>query len=223
MGFAKGNLSVIRFRVIGLDGIIQLSSINGKFRENQMPTNWRDMRKSEYFGWVPPLVPGCDEITLSDHWDLSHCTTDGGIALRMRFDRKRVPGEVLKLAVQDKLREYTTKNGKQPSREMRKVIKEETLEDLLMQSLPAISYADALFDDTNSVVYFFNTSKSLTEKFEILFKETFGEALGVRLFKLTPPLNGLRASEWQESDLEKSRFSVIANTTPTLFVENQTL
>ena len=106
-------------------------------------------------------------------------------------------------------------------RKHKKEIIEATKEELLSQSLPTISYIEAFWDEPNSEVLVFTTSKGALDIFQNLFKQTFSEHLGIKLVKVTQPLLGVDKREWDSAhkDFPKS-MDLVGDTLPTIFVEH---
>jgi DNA recombination-dependent growth factor C len=213
MGIYNGSVSFSRYRVV-LGGkspsIKQLSELLDPFKAPKLKIDGSP--KAETIGWVRPLTPQDKDLIDSDsHWDMSDCQVTGGLMLRVRYERRKVPSSLLQMLYRQKLAENTTGDSKPLGRLERQKLKESIAADLLRRTLPQIQFTDVLWRDNEQELLIFSASKTVSERILQLFAQTFGEDLNLLVSRLNA------ASSWIEQDDSPARLARLAKTEPTVF------
>lgn len=223
MTIHNGSFSVSRYKVIGDNKKFTYQELNKKIKTFQaQPLRLKNIYKELMFGWVRPTGLDSVEFKDSDSWDMADIRLDDGFFFRIRIEKRKVPKQLLQIVSSEKIELVSQeREGKPLGRKHKKEIIEATREELLAQSLPTISYIEAFWDEPNSEVLVFTTSKGALDIFQNLFKQTFSEHLGIRLVKVTQPLLGVDKKEWNaaHTDFPKS-MDLVGDTLPTIFVEH---
>ena len=222
MTIHNGSFSVSRYRVIGNNKKFTYQELNKNIKSFQaQPLRLKNVYKELMYGWVRPTGIDSAEIRDGDSWDMSDIRLDDGFFFRIRIEKRKVPKQLLQIVSSEKIELISQERDKPLGRKHKKEIIEATKEELLSQSLPTISYIEAFWDEPNSEVLVFTTSKGALDIFQNLFKQTFSEHLGIKLVKVTQPLLGVDKREWDSAhkDFPKS-MDLVGDTLPTIFVEH---
>ncbi len=223
MGMNSGTISLVRYRVLGLKKL-SIAKLNNNLPQFQAKKiRLRGVTAPELIGWVLPFNDLDESLGPNDAWDMSHCRTDAGFALKMRMERRIVPQELLKLLYLSRVDAAERKKAKSLSRQEKKAMREALAEELLEQALPSISYVDAMWDDDRGQLLLFTASKKARELFEQLFRKTFMVPLGGTLVRVAPPLMGLSNKDWLDPARLDSALDRLAATVPTSFSAGQGL
>jgi DNA recombination-dependent growth factor C len=177
--------------------------------------------RPEQIGWALPLIEKNDPIGQDQSWDMSHCRTDAGFALKVRIERRIVPQELLRMIFISRAEALEQKKAKPLSRQEKKTLRESLADELLEQALPTISYIDAMWDDDQGNLLLFTASKKARELFEQLFRKTFTEPLKGTLVRVAPPLMGLSEKDWKDPNGLGAALERLASTVPTSFSTGQ--
>lgn len=133
------------------------------------------LKAEEMVSWVLP--PGLDveeeRTALGAGWDLRDLVVEGGLLLRMRIERRKVPSELVQQIVRSRL--YQLRQDRAVGRQEQKEIREQVKRDLLKQCLPVISYLDGYWKEDRKELVLFSNGKKNCELFCNLFLESFGE------------------------------------------------
>ena len=223
MTIHNGSFSVSRYKVIGTDKKFTYQDLNKKIKMFQaQPLRLKNIYKELMFGWVRPTGIDNHEFKDTDSWDMADIRIDDGFFFRIRIEKRKVPKQLLQIVSSEKIELVQSERDKPLGRKHKKEIIEATKEELLSQSLPTISYIEAYWDEKNSEVMVFTTSKGALDIFQNLFKQTFSEHLNIQLVKVAQPLLGVDKNEWESAhkDFPKS-MDKVGDTLPTIFVEHQ--
>lgn len=217
MSLQQGSFSITRYRVLGRKKRLSLSELNQNIHGFKAPPITLQKAARELSsGWVLPENPELDRgADDGQDWDLSDCLFEEGLLLRLRIDRKTVSAQLQQALMKQRWRETRVhESGPEPARVQKKQIQEEVKEELLELSLPSISYVEAFWKDQEDVVYLFSQSKMARECFEELFRHTFGQPLGLTLFRVLPPLLGLSPEAWQSLPAQERLLESLTHTLP---------
>jgi DNA recombination-dependent growth factor C len=100
------------------------------------------------------------------------------LVLGLRVDTLTVPGPLLKLFVERRMREVMEEQGRERlSRYEKAELKELVKRELRKRALPTVKVTDMVWTLSEGVVRFFGTNEKLTLEFMELFEDTFGLAL----------------------------------------------
>lgn len=221
MGIQSGSLSLCRYRLIGGKNRISLGELNSLLEAYKAgPIKLSGVQKEETQGWVRPL--GIDKLSdaLEGHWDMSHAQVAEGFLLRLRVERRKVPSQLLQHLYKQKFKEHEQASGKPPGPKLRKELKEQLKLELTGRALPQLAHVDAYWRDRDGELTLFATGKKLREIFEMLFHQTFGDALGMTLVRIDPPLMGLGHDAWVDTSIASEALGKLSLTTPVTFTES---
>ena len=217
MGIQKGRLTLSRYRVIGRQGRLSLSDLNKKFARGRAApvedhTGFREIR----YGWIlPDWTEAWGSEPDTRHWDMSHCRVEQGFLLRMRLDRRKIPGAYLQEIFRSRVAGLTRSSGKAPGRREKKAILENLKEELIQATLPTITTADVFWQDDRDEIVLMSGSQAVRDAFSDLFRKTFGEHLNLSLVPIMPPLLGIRAPD--PGGKEPERYRKLHESTPAVF------
>jgi len=223
LGIHSGSVAITRYRVLGLKKKISLDEVGANISSFQARSlRLNGVKRELVAGWVRPAAAIEDAISESDHWELSDCHVEGQIVLRLRVERRVVPGQLMQLVLRERLVKKEKQRSKPISRIEKKEISEQLKEELIDKALPHISYVDACWDWQTSELLLFSTSTRYRSLFEELFRKSFCQHLELNLVKVDPPLLGLSEKQWQgsKSDGSDQTLTQLALTTPTTFAEH---
>lgn len=215
MGIQNGSISLCRYKLLGAAKRPSIGKLNAMFEPYRAgPLKLKDVFKEDIAGWVRPV--GLEKVDVPDgmEWDLSHSELDDGFLLRIRQERRRVPGSLIQLVYKQKFAEIEQKTGKPPGPKDRRDLKDQVKRDLLARALPAVGHVDGFWRDRQGELMVFTTGKKQREAFENLFMASFATPLGLTLVRLDPPLLGLSAEAWSDSDVAMQTFGRLSSTTP---------
>lgn len=215
MGIQNGSLSLCRYRLLGAGKRPSIGALNSMFEPHKAgPLKLKDVYREDICGWVRPV--GLEKVDIPEglSWDLSHCELDDGYLLRVRQERRRVPGSLIQLVYKQKFTEIETKSGKPPGPKERRDLKDQVKRELLGRALPSVTHIDGFWRDRLGELTLFATGKKQREAFEHLFQASFASPLGLTLVRLDPPLLGLTAEAWTDSDIARQTFGRLSSTTP---------
>jgi DNA recombination-dependent growth factor C len=218
LSIQSGAVSLSRFRLLGAKKSYKLGEIN-PLLENYIsgPVSLKNSSKDLIYGWVRPL--GLDNLELppSADWDMSHARCGDGFMLRLRIEKRAVPGPLVQLLFKQEVYDFEASSGKPPPRKERTQIKDNLKRELLGRALPAISHIDGFWNERRSDLTVFTTSKASKEKFCELFTQTFAAPLGITLIPMGPPLLGLEHDAWENVDKAAPSLGLMLKTTPMAF------
>lgn len=217
MSLQQGSFSITRYRVLGREKRFTVPELNQHLHGYQLgPILLQKAPRELNFGWVLPQNPELeDKAERQQSWDISDCLFEDGILLRIRIERKSVSSQLLQAIMLQRWQESQTfEGGPEPQRVRKKQIQDEVKDELLQMSLPSVSYLDAYWRDQDDVVYLFSQSKMARDCFEELFRKTFCEPLELSLFRVLPPLLGLRPDAWQTLPQQAQLLEKLTHTLP---------
>jgi DNA recombination-dependent growth factor C len=216
MGIYSGTVAFSRFRIMGRGKkptIARLSELLDNFKAPVVKIDGSP--KSELIGWVRPLTPQDPEVMGEDsHWDISDCQITGGIMLRVRYERRKIPMSLLQMLYKQKLSDHIKSTGKNLGRTDRQKLKEDIAAELLRRTLPQIQFTDVLWRDDENELYVYSGSKSVCERILQLFNQTFASELDLSLARLST------TTAWIESDESDMRLDRITKTEPAVFARH---
>jgi hypothetical protein len=218
MSVYSGSLAITRYRVVGDPGRTtnaSLSKLLDAFRAS--PIKFDGPAKPESIGWVRPLTPNDAEISGEDaHWDMTDCRVRDGYLLRSRYERRKVSSALLNMLYRNKLDAHLQKTGKTMRRDERQKLKHEIVLDLTKRTLPSLQFTDVFWRDEASELIIFSTSKSVRQRIEQLFYQTFGSKLDLSLIRIDGSLAFFDDDTATEKDLLK-RLGRLSELQPSLF------
>lgn len=224
MGIYQGSLAFTRYRVLGNPGKTTIASLSKLLAPFIAPPLKMDgPTKPESMGWVRPLT-ATDEEAVSDdsHWDMSDCHIDDGFLMRLRYERRKIPASLMQMLFRGKIREHLQKAGKPMPRAARQELKQQLMTDLLKRTLPVIQFTDVLWKEREGLLLVFSTSKSVRQRVEQMFHETFGTKLDLSLMKLDAPMTFLGDEDADENELSK-KLSRLEKMEPAVFAPQKTI
>ena len=190
MGIYSGSVSLSRFKIIGKVPMDKAVSAILPFQGKPI-AKLEKSTVAERSSWVMPPCHSESELVASRAWDLEDCGGPHGYFLRMRIEKKTIPGEVLQTYLQSRIEQAEAKNKKTLGREKRKEIREEVRAELMTKVLPSIRYVDGYWHTEQQVLYVFSTSKRAVDMFSELFHKTFCQGHKVSLLKMRQPIGAL--------------------------------
>lgn len=195
MGLKSGAISITRYQVLGLvqPSLASLNQGIAPFKAKMIELSAGT--KAEQAFWTLPDLPELERD--GNFWDMSDCQVDGGYVLRLRIEKRSVPGELLKLLLKERLQHLGDTLGRHPSRVESRLAKEQLKDELLAKSLPTLRFVDLFWSTETNQVTLFSTSKSACMFFEQMFRQSFLTPLGGSMAILVPPLFGLDDSDWK--------------------------
>ncbi len=213
MGIYNGSVSFSRYRVFSSGKrptIARLSELLDSFKAPKLKIDGSP--KAELIGWVRPLTPQDKDLADTDsHWDISDCQVSGGLMMRVRYERRKIPASLLQMLYRQKIAEHTVANGKPMGRLERQKLKEDIASDLLRRTLPQVQFTDVLWRDDEQELLIFSGSKSVSERILQLFGQTFGDELDLLVTRLNA------TTSWIEHEDSVTRMSALAKTEPAVF------
>ncbi|WP_176736412.1 recombination-associated protein RdgC [Oligoflexus tunisiensis] len=217
MSLQNGSFSLTRYQVLGRKKRLSVAEMNQKLHGFQArPISLQTAAREIDYGWVLPDNPELEDfIERQTAWDISDCLYEDGVLLRLRIERRSVPGQLLQEIVKQRWSERDNQqDSEEPSRVLKKQVVDEVKEELLRMSLPSVSYVDAFWKDQEDRIYLFSQSKMAREAFEDLFGKTFGKPHKLGLFQLVPPLLGIHPEAWQNPAEQNEYLQRIVHTLP---------
>lgn len=213
MGIYNGTVAFQRYLLVGGPRKLTISNLSDLIAPHKAPSLKLDQTvKAERLGWVRPLTQDSDETPLdSTHWDISDCVVEGGVLLRARAERRRVPSTLLQMIFRQKIAEHYQASGKQLNRNERQALKNDLTQELMRRSLPQVSFTDILWKLEDKELYIFNRSKTACERVLQLFDETFAKELKLDVVKFSA------TSAWVEATDIDARFNLLTKVEPTVF------
>lgn len=195
MGLASGAMSMTRYKVLGLSkpSLTDLNQGIAPFKAK--PLSLEGNQKPEIAYWVLPNLPDLERE--GDYWDMSDCQTEGGYVMRIRIEKRSVPGELLKSLHKEHLQALAKTLERRPSRVESRQAKEQLKEELLGKALPTIRFIDLFWSEQTDEITVFTTSKNSCSVFEHIFRKSILTPLGGELVCLVPPLFGLDEMDWK--------------------------
>ena len=220
MGIQSGSISLCRFKVLGHTkglGIKTLSERLEPFILHKI--DLKSTPKEEVMGWVRPQ--GIDKLDLPPeaHWDMSHAALEDGFLPRMRIEKRKVPASLLAAILRQRLAEEQQRSEKKLTRQDKGALKEAVHKDLMARALPVLSFVDAYWKHASGDLMLFSNGKSVRGQFETLFMATFGKPLDLSLLPIDPPLLGMGAKPWQDTDEASDFVGRLAMAVPVSFAE----
>jgi hypothetical protein len=213
----NGSFSLTRYQVLGRKKRLSVAELNQKLHGYQArPISLQTAAREIDYGWVLPDNPELEDFfERQTAWDISDCLYEEGVLLRLRIERRSVPGQLLQEIVKQRWSERDNQqDSEEPSRVLKKQIVDEVKEELLRMSLPSVSYVDAFWKDQEDRIFLFSQSKMAREAFEDLFGKTFGKPHKLGLFRLVPPLLGIHPEAWQNPAEQNEYLQRIVHTLP---------
>jgi DNA recombination-dependent growth factor C len=213
MGIYNGTVAFQRYLLVGGPRKLTISNLSDLIAPHKAPSLKLDQTvKAERLGWVRPLTQDSAETPLdSTHWDISDCVVEGGVLLRARAERRRVPSTLLQMIFRQKIAEHYQASGKQLNRNERQALKNDLTQELMRRSLPQVSFTDILWKLEDKELYIFNRSKTACERVLQLFDETFAKELKLDVVKFSA------TSAWVEATDIDARFNLLTKVEPTVF------
>lgn len=213
MGIYNGTVAFQRYLVHGGPRKLTISSLSDLLAPFKAPSLKLDQSaKSERVGWVRPLTPDSADAGLDDSiWDISDCIVGGGVLLRMRTERRKVPSTLLQMIYKQKIAEYYQESGKPLTRPERQKLKNDITHDLMRRSLPQVTFTDLLWKLEAKELFVFSRSKGACDRALQLFDETFTKELKLDVVKFSA------ASAWVEANDIDSRFIRLTKVEPSIF------
>src|SRR5438105_2967969 len=136
MTIQQGSLSLSRYKVLGFRKSLKLADMNKHFLPlRAKPLRLQGVHKPVLVGWVPPVGLGID--VSQTEWDLSDCRLDEGFLLRLRLERRQVPGPLLQLLVRQELEQVAARRSKPIKRPERQQIVNDLKTELMSKTLPS--------------------------------------------------------------------------------------
>jgi DNA recombination-dependent growth factor C len=120
-----------------------------------------------------------------------------------------------------KLRDHLKNTGKNMPRLERQEFKEKLMQELLKRTLPQVTYTDILWRADEHELMVFSSSKTVRQRVEQLFHQTFGKSLDLSLVRFDGTLAFLDDSDADEKALTQ-RLSRMSKMEPAVFAPNQT-
>jgi DNA recombination-dependent growth factor C len=213
----NGSFSLTRYQVLGRKKRLSVAELNQKLHGFQArPIALQSATREIDYGWVLPDNPELEDFPEREgSWDISDCLYEEGVLLRLRIERRAVPGQLLQeIAKQRWSARQPQQESEEPQRVMKKQVLDEVKDELLRMSLPSISYVDVFWKDQEDRIYLFSQSKMAREAFEDLFEKTFGRPHKLGLFRLLPPLLGITAESFQNPAEQSEYLQRIVHTLP---------
>ena len=218
MGIASGSLSVSRYRLIGKRGRWSMAQLSEHLTDHRAGSiKLTGVHKEEITGWVRPLNASDTELPEDADWDMSHARLNDGYLLRLRIERRKVPASLIQAVYRERFLKEQRRTGKTLGPRERRALRDETKTELTGKALPALSHIDAYWRDRAGEVLLFATSKGQRQRFETAFEATFGNALGITLVSVTPPLAGLTKEVFLDSDVAAETLGRLSLATPVSF------
>lgn len=213
MGIYNGTVAFQRYLLVGGPRKLTISNLSDLIAPHKAPSLKLDQTvKAERLGWVRPLTQDSAETPLdSTHWDISDCVVEGGVLLRARAERRKVPSTLLQMIFRQKIAEHYQASGKQLNRNERQALKNDLTQELMRRSLPQVSFTDILWKLEDKELYIFNRSKTACERVLQLFDETFAKELKLDVVKFSA------TSAWVEATDIDARFNLLTKVEPTVF------
>lgn len=223
MSIYNGSLAFTRYKVLGELGKATIASLSKVLTPYvAAPLTIDGPAKPEAMGWVRPLTQSDEEMVGEDsHWDMSDCHAGEAYLLRMRYERRKVPASLVQMMYKQKLRDHLQKTGKNMPRQERQEFKEKLMQDLLKRTLPLVTYTDLLWRADEHELFIFSTSKSVRQRAEQLFHQTFGKPLDLSLVRFDGTLAFLDDETADEKALGQ-RLSRMSKMEPAVFAPHQT-
>ena len=195
MGLKSGAVSITRYQILGLTnpGLTALNQGIAPYKAR--PIHLSGTHKAEQFFWALPDLPELERD--GDYWDMTDCLTDGGFVMRMRIEKRAVPGELLKLLLKEKIQSLAESLGRHPTRVESRVAKDHLKDELMCKTLPNLRFIDLFWSTETNQVTLFTTSKTACAFFEQLFRQSVLDPLSGKMAILVPPLFGLDDSDWK--------------------------
>jgi len=119
-------------------------------------------------GWVSIDDLFCTDFTMED--SIAVNSVVGGY----RYDKKSVPGALLKKLYKEKLKEREKEEGCKLEKDDKAILKDECRDLLLPKVLPSPKLVTWIWDVDNHLIYLDAKSVSVVEKFITLFSKTTG-------------------------------------------------
>ena len=216
MGLATGTVSVTRYKMLGDAKNPSIQQLNDLLDGHRAaPFKLTGVAKTEYYGWVKPLVSLSHDTDSEDsYWDMSDGRYEDGFFLRLRVEKRRVPSTVLQLVYKQKLAAEQEGSDKALTKTQKKTLRDKVTRDLLGKCLPQIGYIDGFWRDTTGELLVFTTGKGALKTFTRAFHDTFADELDLHPVPLTPPVLGLLSDDWPESDKLAAHLDKLALTLP---------
>lgn len=204
MGIYSGSVAFTRYKVVGKQSKNTLAALSKLLTAHvAAPIRVDGPAKPENIGWVRPLL-ATDEATPGEdsHWDMSDCYLGEDFLMRVRYDRRKIPSSLVQMLYKQKLRDHLIKSGKNMPRSEREQVKTDLMADLLKRTLPMLQFTDLLWRESAGELYIFSSSKSVTQRIELLFYQTFGTKLDLSLIKSDQSLAYLNGQQGDQDDSE---------------------
>ncbi len=195
MGLKTGAISITRYQILGLTNP-SLESLNKSLAPYKAKSiNLSAGNKAEQVFWTLPDLPDLERD--GDFWDMTDCLTEGGFVMRLRIEKRTVPGELLKLLLKEKIQSLAESLERHPTRVETRLAKDQLKEELMSKTLPTLRFIDLFWSTETNQVTLFTTSKTACSIFEQIFRQSVLGPLGGKMAILVPPLFGLDDSDWK--------------------------
>lgn len=223
MSIYNGSLALTRYKVLGdvsKSSIASLSKLLKPFVAP--PITLEGPVKPERIGWVRPLTQSDEDIVSEDsHWDMSDCHISDSYLMRLRYERRKVPASLVQMMYKQKLRDHLKQTGKNMPRAERQEFKATLMQDLLKRTLPQVTYTDVLWRSEQHELMVFSSSKTIRQRVEQLFHQTFGKSLDLSLVRFDGTLAFLDDDDADENVLTQKLRRMI-KIEPAVFAPQQT-
>ena len=200
MGITSGSLSISRFKIIGSDtpGLPSLNASLQKYVGKELKL--RPTTKEQEARWVRPagIIEGADDRTGS-YWDLSDCEIEDGYFLKMRGEKRKVPGELLNSLTEKEVGKIEKRRTSRLSTNEKRALKEDIKLDLIKQALPTVGYVEVFWKWEIGEIWLLSTAKTTKQLFTTLFEKTFLPDCEARLYNLEAPFLGNMNSTHKEN------------------------
>ncbi len=214
MPIHKGSLSICRYKLLH-DRKINLAKLNQLILDYQAgPLRLTGSTRAESVAWVCPVERHNEGLGEQDYWDMTDGQIDGGFILKMRVERRKVSSSLLQHVYKSRMLAKTKKKKKPLTRPEQKQLREDVEQELLLKTLPTISFCEAFWNTDQNVIYLFSTAKKMRELFLELFNESFVKPLEADIIAIQPPLMGLDLDARLDSERIKKPVEKIESTLP---------
>lgn len=173
MGALSGSISYTRFQVVGdlppnVTGVLESAIMLRRFVP--LHPEGDDVRTH---GWVSAQRPYADEEPIHNH----HFLFGERIILGFREDVIRLPKQMIRDKLAQKIAEHKQKNGIEPGAQLRYHMQLAIMTELRRKVLPHSKVTDMMWDLSRREVRLFARGKGVIERFEEFFTQTFELAL----------------------------------------------
>lgn len=169
MSILAGKASFSRFITLGANREKIKNVLSQKLKENRITPIGDNEAREESYGWCNPFnesidFPDCFEFMSGNY-----------LCLGVRVDTKVVPAKLLKIKLNESIKESCTRlNMPKLPKAQAEQLKEQIKLRILETIPPAITVTKAVFDIESNRLYVETFSQKIIDKFEELFVRSFG-------------------------------------------------